>query len=196
MWRLLVLVNVIVIAGCSEQGHDPCTTVLVIGLRNPSDLTCEAFGACGNGLPTPTWGSCGNQCDPLDETACAADDKCRIVRDARCAISGTCETDFLGCLPTDDVQANVACVGADAETCSRDPACIAYHLTSDGCGLDGGCGHVFVMCMPADVSSGRCFDPVTCADAPPACASGKTPGVADGCYTGACIPTGLCEPQA
>jgi len=195
MWRVSVLVSVIAIAvGCSEQGSDRCTTAMPRGLRDPNDLTCEAFGACTAMPFGPTWGLCGSACSALDETACAADDGCRVVRDARCAISGTCETDFLGCFPTDDdVQADVACLGADSETCSKSPACIAYHLTSDGCALDGGCGHAFVLCMPADVAPGRCFDPVTCSDDPPACASGTTPGVVDGCYTGACIPTGLCE---
>jgi hypothetical protein len=42
---------------------------------------------------------------------------------------------------------------------------------------------------------GRCWDPVACDAAPPACPTGTVPGIANGCYTQACIPTDLCEPQ-
>src|SRR5262245_32921079 len=71
--------------------------------RNPESRTCESFGpvcdaACGPCplfafAPQPSWGLCGSACESLSESACAQDPGCRIVKDASCALAGTCETD-------------------------------------------------------------------------------------------------------
>jgi len=192
-------------AGATDTGGGGAAS-LPAPQRNPNTLTCESFGggcdpSCGpcEGVfaPEVTWGFCGSSCESLDETACAADDTCRVVKDARCAIDGTCLTDFVGCFPTDQfVNPNIECTGADAQSCSENPACTAYHRT-DTCGSlpPDQCSRDFALCMPEGASPGRCFEPALCDIPTPVCPTGTTPGVADGCYTGACIPDDLCEMQ-
>jgi hypothetical protein len=176
--------------------------------RNPQDLTCQNFGGgpicdpeCGpcplgtDLAPIPSWGVCGSACELQDESSCAADPSCRVVKDARCAIDGTCLTDFIGCFPTDQQQiADLDCKTADAQTCSESSTCTAFHR-NDPCGLavDGPCPREFAMCMPEGQAPGRCFDPVSCDSVGPACGPNETPGIANGCFTGACIPQDLCE---
>jgi len=177
-------------------------------LRDPERLTCESFGGtcnpqCGPcpavaGLaPIPSWGVCGDPCEALDEATCAARAECRVVRDARCAIDGNCTTDFLGCFPLDGAaDPSVDCFAAtDGWACSRSAACTALHV-QEPCPLavDAQCPRPFGLCVPEGRSPGRCHDQALCDAAPPACSANTLPGVANGCYTGACIPLALCEP--
>jgi len=183
-------------------------------LRNPQGLTCDSFGggpcdpACGpcpatpetgGGAlaPIPSWGSCGSSCEALDETSCAKRDDCRVVKDARCAIGGNCLTDFMGCFPTDNfVDPSVDCSRTtDGETCSRSNLCTAFH-SNEPCPLatDAACPRPFALCMPEGATPGRCHDPALCDALPPPCPTGTVAGVANGCYSGVCIPLDLCEP--
>ena len=173
--------------------------------RNPHTLVCEAHGGpptcvpgCGADCPTidpapaPTWGVCGDACEALGESACEAEPSCRVVKDAWCAIAGDCLTDFLGCFPVDMVPDDeVDCFAADAFACSRSAACTALHR--DNSCLSPPCAREFVLCMPEGGTPGSCFEPAACRALPPPCRDGTTPGVANGCWTGACIPNDLCE---
>lgn len=182
--------------------------------RNPQTLVCEAVGGgpgtcnpqCGpcpetsELAPVPSWGFCFSACESLDEAQCASDPSCRVIKDAECAISGTCETDFLACVVTDQfTDPTLDCTQlTDADSCSRNPACTAYHL-STGCTLDNNdpsCTAEFAFCGPEGRGAGRCFDQAACDRTPPNCPAGTTAGVADGCFTDACIPNDLCEPIA
>lgn len=180
--------------------------------RNPQTLACEALGGgpgtcnpqCGpcpdassELAPLPSWGFCFSSCESLDEPACESDPTCRVIKDAECAISGTCATDFLACVVTDQfTDASVDCTQVtDADSCSRNPGCTAYHLSTD-CTLDNNdptCTAEFAFCGPEGTGAGRCFEPTTCKRAAPSCPAGTTPGVANGCFTDACIPDELCE---
>ena len=179
--------------------------------RNPDTLTCESFGGggcipeCGPcpladqpapTQPIPSWGFCGSPCESLSETACAADPTCRVVKDAACAVSADCTTDFLGCFPTDqstDLAAD--CFAArDGFSCSQSAACTAYHRGMQS-GLEPPITHTFAMCAPEGKSPGTCFGQVTCRAAAPACPAETTPGIEGGCYTGACIPLDVCGPR-
>jgi hypothetical protein len=186
-------------------------------LRNPDNLLCQSFGggscdpACGpcpeqtqtgggkGGAlaPIPSWGFCGSTCDSLDEATCSANINCRVVKDASCAVAGNCLTDFIGCFPTDTAIDNtVDCARAtDGDTCSRSNACTALHR-SEACPLatDAVCPRDFAMCIPEGGTPGKCFATALCDSAGPACATGTTAGVANGCFTGVCIPNDLCEP--
>jgi hypothetical protein len=175
--------------------------------RNPQDLSCQSFGGptcdpdCGpcpatELAPIPSWGVCGSSCEVEDEVSCAADPSCRVIKDARCAIDGNCATDFIGCFPTDQQQiADFDCARADAQTCSESSACTAFHR-NDPCGFaaDAPCPREFAMCLPEGQSPGHCFESVTCDAVGPACGPDETPGIRNGCFTGACIPQDLCEP--
>ena len=182
-------------------------------LRNPETLTCDSFGGgcrpecgpcpLGEGeprepqAPIPSWGLCGGTCDALDETACSANAGCRVVKDIRCSIEGNCLTDFLGCFPTDQfVDASVACAEApDGQTCSRNPACTAFHREGSALRTSPQQLREFVLCMTEGSAPGRCFDQAACDALPPPCPPDSRPGVIDGCWSGACIPVELCEGQ-
>ena len=180
-------------------------------LRDPDHLSCQAFGGggcdpeCGDCppestrgdfAPIPSWGVCGSFCESLAETACAASSECRIVKDAACVISQDCTTDFMGCFPIDTApDPSVDCFAArDGWTCSRSAGCTALHERGSCPSPDDpGCNRQFAVCVPEGKSPGHCNDPVVCDKAAPACQNGTVPGVENGCYTGACIPSSLCE---
>lgn len=180
-------------------------------LRDPERLTCEAFGGgcdpeCGPCpetavalAPIPSWGVCGSPCEALGEAACAASPECRVVRDARCTIWADCTTDFIGCFPIDGApDPEVDCFAArDGWTCSRSAACTALHeQTPCPLSTDAQCPRPFALCVPEGADPGRCHEEALCDVPTPSCPSGTTPGVANGCFTGACIPLELCEPAA
>ncbi len=196
--------------GDDEPAPPPDPRDAVAPQRNPQALTCESFGGggcnpeCGpcpettDLAPLPSWGFCFSGCEQLDETSCAADDSCRVIKDARCAVEGICLTDFLGCVATDQfIDRSVDCTTVtDADSCSRNPACSAYH-EAGGCDLSAGdptCSTPFRFCGPEGRGAGKCFEQAACDRAPPNCPLGTTPGVANGCFTDTCIPNDLCEP--
>jgi hypothetical protein len=178
-------------------------------LRNPENLTCQTFGPicdpeCGPcplaaSQPTPTWGLCGSTCDSLTESACSADPACRVIKDVRCALGQQlCATDYLGCFPTDQgTDHTLDCFAAeDGTTCSMSNACVAMHRAdcSGAANIPPECVRSFALCAPEGADPGRCHEVATCERLPPVCGSEETPGVANGCYTGACIPNDVCEP--
>ncbi|CAN5807604.1 hypothetical protein BH11MYX3_BH11MYX3_45000 [soil metagenome] len=220
MHRLLALGLIAVIApgclftehGSGGGGDDVCVqtdgvpAIAPAPLRDPNDLTCDSFGGgcnptCGpcpefaDLAPIPSWGVCGSSCDSLGASACASDPSCRTVKDASCTVGpNTCLTDFLGCFPTDTQPDNsIDCFTADAWNCSRSHQCTAHH-SQQPCPLDGqgDCARPFATCTPIDVEPGHCTGQVICARPPPACPSGSTPGIANGCFTGACIVNAAC----
>ena len=210
--------------GCSlfftgDDGDDVCGLAeadtaqpasLPTPLRDPGDLTCESFGGGGCNAecgpcaevaaiapipPIPSWNTCFHSCEQLGESACAADPSCRVVKDASCTFEVPCETDFLGCFPIDmSPDLSVACHGADAWDCSRSSACTAIHSHSVCPAGTIDCPRPFELCVPEGTSPGTCRGAVTCDRVTPSCPTGTTPGISGGCYTGACIPLGLCPP--
>jgi hypothetical protein len=196
---------------CQFREDTGVPTIAPAPLRDPGNLTCQSIGgpgcdpACGpcplaTAVPPPTppipsWPICGHVCEGKDANACEADPQCRVVKNADCTFGPLdCFTDYLGCFPIDtQPQPNVDCFAADAWDCSRSSSCTAYHSV-EAC-PDGECARPFELCVPEGVSPGQCYLPVACDAAPPPCGAGKTPGIENGCYTGACIPQHLCAPN-
>ena len=212
--RRLLCVSVIVMSGCVFFVDDDDGEVCRLGAaahadgaplpqRDPATLQCETYGgggcdpACGPCpllAPEVTWGVCGSPCEALGESQCAADPACRVVKDANCAITFDCITDYVGCFPVDTAADDtVDCFTTDAWTCSRSSACTAMH-THEVC-IDGPCDRPFELCVPEGTYPGTCWETVTCDAVTPSCPPGRTPGVETGCYTGACIPLDICEPM-
>jgi hypothetical protein len=214
MRYLVSLAMILVLAsGCTlvfddgGGGDDICLLAEAASLpapqRNPDTLTCESFGGgcspeCGpcpavDLAPSTSWGFCGSACEALSETACAADAGCRMVKDAACAVAGTCATDFVGCFPVDQLaRPDVDCFAArDGFTCSQSAACTAYHRGVWN-GLEPVVTRTFATCAPEGKALGNCYAPVTCDRAAPLCPTQMMPGIAGGCYTGACIPIDVC----
>ena len=55
--------------------------------------------------------------------------------------------------------------------------------------------HLLPGLHPDGGGPGNCYGSVTCNSAPPQCPANTTPGVANGCYTGYCIPVSQCGPN-
>ncbi|MBA3465180.1 MAG: hypothetical protein H0T46_34940 [Deltaproteobacteria bacterium] len=225
MRRLAFVAFLVTAPACSvfwEKGSGGGDDVCVFGendepaiaqapLRDPSNLTCVSFGGggcnpeCGpcpaitaHRTPVPSWGVCGSGCDALGDGACTMTPDCRTTRDATCTIGpNACITDFLGCFPTDFSRDDtINCFTADASTCSRSKKCEAHHGHAP-CPVGGGeCPRPFVTCVPVGVSPGSCDGQVTCRRVAPTCPAGTTPGIANGCYTDACIVTTQCPKPA
>lgn len=203
-WFILLLVSSCThYAGDDDDcGRAPTVQFAPTELRSPFDLHCETYGqgcdpACGNDCgrafeAAPSWGICYAGCEVhRTEAECAADSACRVVDDAACAVSPSCSTSFVGCYSIDmKPDETIDCFTADAWNCSRNNICMALHSIG-ACSHDY-CARPFELCLPEGTTPGRCHDPVACDAAPPGCPTGTTPGVSEGCYTGACIPIGLC----
>lgn len=215
---LTVLAAMLVLApGCflvfdGDGGSTPCALDDIpepapAPQRNPENLECQSFGGpicdsrCGPCpevalVPLPTWGFCGSPCEQLSESACAAAPECRVIKDLGCTRSGDCATDFLMCLPTDQlVDPAIACRTAlDGTACSRNPACTAFHYRKPTGLRDATRVLAFAACEPEGQVPGTCYGPVTCALPKPACGGLEMAEIRSGCYTGRCLPVGACEP--
>jgi hypothetical protein len=82
--------------------------------------------------------------------------------------------------------------------------------STTGCGIDIGCpmgSHCEQECEPCDSmgcqdtctptcvpdpGTGQCTGQITCSSGPPSCPANTTPGIANGCWTGYCIPNAAC----
>ena len=193
-----------VVATCPDEPAitPPLRDPELLGCTPPSqqgcDPACEPVDDRTGVAPIPpeqSWPVCGNACETLAETECAARSECRVVKDARCMIEEDCITDFLGCFAVDGApNPNIDCFAMrDGWSCSRSNNCTALHERGTAGCTGEACPRPFGLCIPEGSSPGDCQSPISCDALPPACPTGTTPGRANSCWTGACIPTRLCE---
>jgi hypothetical protein len=193
------------------------------GLRNPETGQCEYYGGGGGGggggcddrcgpcpagaepvadpIALPSWGSCESQCTGLDEATCLETSACRAIY-----VGGDALT-YADCWAVDTsgpIQGG-GCEGLDATTCSMHDDCSAVHQSSCPDGGEGGAEApeptdcttpgAFGYCVAESETGdpGACTGEVTCDGLLPDCPEGTTPGIADGCYTGYCIPLEECD---
>ncbi|MFN0252513.1 MAG: hypothetical protein ACKV2T_36890 [Kofleriaceae bacterium] len=181
-------------------------------LVNPDTLACETFsqpgcdyacGPCpGGAIYIPPWGACDSPCIGLSESACMADEQCRVARSYSDYYESSPIDDFMGCYPLNTAPSPAVqeCDGLDAEQCAWQSDCTALYsgapgqcnaLTPEQC-----IGAQFEQCIPEErTDPGHCR-PAACRQATPDCPTGTTPGVDNYCYTGACIPNQYCDPVA
>ena len=182
--------------GGGGGGCDACGNCPPLG-----EETDPPDGDAAEPAPTPTWGYCESQCTGLDEATCIETSACRAIY-----VGGDTVT-YADCWAVDQtgpIQGG-GCDGLDATTCSMHDDCSAVHLPAcdDGSGAGGAeapvdtCATpgVFGFCIAegAGPVPGECEGEVTCDQIAPDCPDGTTPGIADGCYTGYCIPLEDCE---
>lgn len=206
-------------AGTGDSGDSCDTTGPQILLVNPATLACQSFFGTSScdplscdhcpdvdaGAPfIPQWGSCQSSCLGLTEQVCATTQGCRVSREANLFFGQANADSYLGCYPISNEPSpsfHPACTTLDANACSSDARCTTIYYAPDGvnCPIDRreACpGGTFAECIDATVTvPGVCLGPdamITCATPPPACTGSDTPGYANGCYTGACIPPGYC----
>jgi hypothetical protein len=161
---------------------------------------------------TPISGPIQGSCQNLDAFSCSQHDDCAIVYDAvyhsfQQCIDEPAKTDP-SCEATDcgpgyhcdlqcdsaggPMQCKTACVADDSGCdCSAGYECVKTCETAG----DGSlwCGDE---CVPSGGGDpGTCTGNVTCESPYPVCPSGTTPGIANGCWTGYCIPNADCGPH-
>ena len=170
-----------------------------------SDADCQATPGCQSGYSdgffyecwevAPIGGTDDIPCELVaDALTCAGRDGCIKHHGSPFAAADSaaeapfigpyerCESEVTGCYSDDEC--------GSSEYCTADTEC----LPPPGCN-SGACPAVcYGRCLP-DKDPGSCTGTVTC-DAPaPLCNVGSSPGIADGCYTGSCIPNAQCGSQ-
>ncbi|HTJ44257.1 MAG TPA: hypothetical protein VL463_19270 [Kofleriaceae bacterium] len=159
---------------CSE--HDDCATTYQIPVDPQGQ---HSFNQC---IPEP--GTIGDVCAGVD-----------------CGPGAHCEQQ---CYPCDKANPNDGCMSScsavcvpDQDSCANVDCGPGYHCeeTCKTCGdPNTPCpDYCTVSCVPDTSDPGDCYGTVTCNSAPPACPADTTPGVANGCYTGYCIPISECK---
>lgn len=208
MARQLVIAAVVAVAGsqlgaCSStdddddvywcNGGEDFDRPLSFVDFSAADLTCThtssqlaCTGVCCHPINITTVPvACDGPCITLDETSCANDARCFVARDFT-AFYTSAPDRFLGCFPKALFLSRASCEERDVTTCASDGTCAGlYHRSPSA---------KFVECIDDTVIAGSCTEVATCMEQPPKCPVDRTPGVAAGCYTGACIPNDLCAP--
>lgn len=212
----------VLLAGCSlyfdggNADDDPCLTdvappAYTERLVNPDTLACQGFsqptcddtcGPCplaGAGqIYIPAWGRCDSTCLGLDEATCEKRTDCRVARQGALYFANQPDS-FMGCYPTGTLGGGTSgsCTGLDAESCSNLNFCASvYEGNPDNCGgaanFEACNGARFVQCVPEAAHLAGTCAPAACRVIPPSCPYDTTPGVENGCYTGACLPNQYC----
>jgi hypothetical protein len=178
-------------APCESEctGLDEYTCMVVPGCR--ATYRQEQFHGC---YATDQTGPVQGACEGLDGWECSRHDDCIAIHDGEFYIADSpvpppqelgwfvsCQSELTPCTGDDECQDGQRCSAPDMCTvppeCANDPLC------------DTVCGG---FCVPEE--RGSCFGEVLCLALPPECSPGTTPGVSNGCWTGACIPLGECPP--
>ena len=156
---------------CSE--HDDCAsayTPLDPSVAHTFDQCFPEPGAVDacTGVTCAPGSHCEDQCTPCDPKDPSTG--CMSTCTATCVPDITCAT--VDCAP-----------GYTCEEVCNGPICDPPGPCPDQCAPE---------CVPVGTGPGDCYGTVTCTNAPPACPANTTPGVANGCYTGYCIPISAC----
>jgi len=210
----------ILLSGCSlypfDGENDVCEQDLAASQPaperkvNPSTLTCEEFsygpecnadcgpcplsGAGGGAQWIPPWGRCESECSTMSESECLDASQCRVTREHDAYYVNA--PSFEGCYEkTYNVTGDAVelpCEMRDAEQCAMGSQCTGLYDMNDGAlPLHAPRGE-FRGCIDEAQVAGTCHGQVACRAEPPTCPANTTPGVANGCWTGSCIPNSVC----
>lgn len=177
-------------AGCFASpggGDDICPLAgdVAFALRDPSTGQCESFGGGCRGIPYPDWASCNGSCEQLGEAACLRTADCRAIYAGSAQLHS-----FIACWGTapSSHQAGGDCTKLDPYQCSEHDDCSALFAEDKTPPM------TWVSCLAerALLDPGTCDGQVLCRAQPPACPGGTVPGIANGCYSGYCIPSPAC----
>jgi hypothetical protein len=161
---------------CSR--HDDCSALFVDTFGPADEVLSTSFERCA---PEPT------------STGCSAVD---------CGPGSHCEEQCYPCGPNQD------CAGTCQSMCVPDDSCATvdcgpgYTCVETCSGMGGNDapgstppGQCFPSCVLVNTGEpGSCTGAINCQALPPACPANTTAGIANGCYTGYCIPLSACGP--
>ncbi len=201
---------------CTDRGESSCLASAGCIASYEATITTTddslLFTGCWQTVPAgPVQGACAK----LDAYSCAQDDDCSLVYDTASSPQrfSVCidEPPFAGCLAegenpcTTGYHCEDQCMAEDGGSmsacktvCVANTTCDAVDCASgttcailcEDTAAGGVCGPT---CVPAH-DPGSCTGAVTCFANAPACPSGTTAGIRDGCWTGYCIPNAACSP--
>jgi hypothetical protein len=153
---------------------------------------CGCASACPGGgaaIGNPDWGQCYTSCDNLDESDCITTSGCHAAYVETVLGAPVSTHTFYGCWQTaPGGQATGSCSGLDAQSCSTRDNCSMVYTGYQGAPQD------FERCFDETTTTdpGQCTGTLQCAMAPPPCPANTTAGIANGCWTGFCIPNAQC----
>jgi hypothetical protein len=201
-------------SSCSDLSESACHAQAGCIASYSTELTktddALTFTGCWQVAP---YGPDPYKCEGLDANSCATQDKCSIVHEVKSGVTSfsTCITEpySAACALVDctaGYHCEEICEGNDnwmstcAATCVQDTDCTAVdcgpgYTCAEVCddGVNPKCGSV---CVPDPTHDpGSCTGAVNCFANPPACPSGTTAGIRNGCWTGYCIPNSACGPN-
>jgi hypothetical protein len=184
-------------------------------LDNPlADGVGDQFWGCWETAPSGPIE--GGGCEGLDAYACSRHDDCSAVYGG----TGNGEQKFDRCIAEPAGQCGgvdcgdgahceeqcTPCDTTDGSMCTStcQPMCVPDETCADvDCGPGTTCaeqcdattdlvGACHPTCVPTNQDPGSCTGSITCGLMAPACPAGSTAGIANGCYTGYCIPNADC----
>ncbi len=191
------------------QGSFICQAVCVPVEPNSCDqIACELGSHCElTCLPGPlTGGGSGGGSDdpsqpptPPDIGTCYATcvpDQNPSCENILCGPGTHCEE---RCFPCDPIPGETMCGATCDVQCvpDQEPTCAAVTCAPgtacvEQCDASGQC---WPTCVPVNPDPGSCTGNVYCFVMPPVCPANTVAGIADGCWTGYCIPTNECGPN-
>jgi len=116
-------------------------------------------------------------CAGLDAQTCSERDNCSMVYTGY-----STPTNYEKCID----ESTTGC-GIDVQ-CPMGSHCEQQCAKCNSIGCQDACSPA---CVP-DAGWGECTGQITCNMGPPSCPANTTPGIANGCYTGYCIPNAAC----
>ena len=166
--------------------HDDCVSIMN-GYATGSGGG-SAGGAGSGGTAVGSGGTYFSECAPeTPVTACDGID---------CGAGNHCEQQ---CYPSDPTTNGSGTMSSCGAVCVPDQSCATVDCGPGySCAIT--CDPSSNVCYPAcyptgPTDPGECYGAITCNSAGPACPMGTTPGTANGCYTGYCIPETDCGPK-
>jgi hypothetical protein len=167
----------------------------------------ESFYGCW--ATAPQWDDPAfTGCAGLDAQTCSELDSCSMVyagnntptKFEQCVdeSGGSCGTSGQQC--AQGYHCEEQCPPCNSQGCMCAPTCVSDSTCgSTNCGPGSECVEqcdafnvCTPTCVPTSTDPGSCTGTISCNSAPPTCPANTTPGIANGCWSGYCIPNADC----
>ncbi len=161
-----LLAFALLFGGCDPLPGDSESTGSVTATDGATSVVSVTSNGSGGG---DSGGTGGDSCQPLPQPG----DPC--VADSDCEMAGDC----CGCIAYNPMMGSPGnCGGGCGQTVCEQLGVTEAYCDAGACRVRG---------LSCDQTA------VTCDAIAPACAAGELPQVADGCFTGGCLPVAFCD---